>query len=86
MSNVDLVIIEGYKNQALNKIEINRSAVNKPLIADTDNSVIAIASDETTKSMKNLELPILNLNDTKEIAHFILSFFSLNTHLTKEKV
>ena len=85
MTNVELVIVEGYKNEALNKIEVNRSAINKPLIADTDNSVIAIASDETTKSIKNLELPILNLNDAEEIAHFILSFFSLNTHRTKEK-
>tara|TARA_B100000530_G_scaffold336799_1_gene292733 strand:+ start:3491 stop:4021 length:531 start_codon:yes stop_codon:yes gene_type:complete len=86
MSDVDLVIVEGYKNQVLNKIEINRSTINKPLIAGTDNSVIAIASDKSTKNIENLGLPVLNLDDTREIAHFILSFFSLTNHLTEEKV
>ena len=66
MSDVDLVIVEGYKNQVLNKIEINRSTINKPLIAGTDNSVIAIASDKSTKNIENLGLPVLNLDDTSE--------------------
>src|SRR3954464_7761137 len=42
----DLVIVEGYKNEAIPKIEVHRRVVKAPLLYPEDRNVIAIATDE----------------------------------------
>src|SRR5215469_4459277 len=45
MSPVDLVIVEGFKRAALPKLEVHRAALGKPLLANEDRDIVAIASD-----------------------------------------
>ncbi len=65
---VDLIMVEGFKSEAIPKIEIYRPNLNKRLLADSDKNVIAIASDGAVET----KLPVLDLNNPAEIAEFIL--------------
>jgi len=67
---IDLILVEGFRHEAIPKIEIYRPSVNQLLLADSDATIIAVASDGET----NTDLPVLNLNDPQEIAEFILSW------------
>lgn len=64
----DLVLVEGYKHEAIPKLEIHRPALGKPLLAPGDHHIVAIASDEAISS----PLPRFDLNHTEQIATFIL--------------
>lgn len=65
----DLVLVEGYKRVAIEKIEVRRlaSRSQEPL-ADTDAGVIAIAADHPVDSSR---LPIFALDDVAAIAGFV---------------
>lgn len=65
---VDLVLIEGYKRDAHDKIEAFRAAPKNPLIARNDPTIRAIASDCAIE----IDRPIFDLDETKDIADFIL--------------
>lgn len=67
----DLVLIEGYKEAAVPKIEIHRPALGKPPLWPENPHVIAVASDATIEC----PLPCLPLNDPAAIAAFILDHF-----------
>ncbi|MDF3415558.1 molybdopterin-guanine dinucleotide biosynthesis protein B [Sulfitobacter sp. M57] len=66
---VDLVLIEGYKRDGHPKVEAHRSVTGNPLIAPEDPTVRAVASDTPL----DLEVPVYDLNNTVQIADFILA-------------
>ena len=68
----DLVLIEGYKEAAVPKIEIHRPALGKPPLWPDNPHVIAVASDADLEC----PLPHLPLNDPAVIAAFILDHFN----------
>ena len=67
ISGVDLILVEGYKNENLPKIGIARKATGKGFTAGED-SFIALVSDFETSSA----LPHFGLEDIKDIANFIV--------------
>lgn len=77
IDNIDFVIVEGFKDSPIPKIEIHRPALGKPLISSSDSHVIAIATDDTSKVSSSL--PLLNLNDPSQIAEFIKNFIFRST-------
>jgi len=74
MTPVDLLLVEGFKWHSHPKMEIHRPAVGKPLLQTDDPEIIAVASDGAIAS---LSVPVLDLNDVKGIADFILERCSL---------
>ena len=64
----DLVLIEGYKREAVPKLEIYRAAVGKPQLWPDDPRIIAVASDDP---LPDCPLPVLDLNDIPAIAAFV---------------
>ena len=64
----DLVLIEGFKREAVPKLEIFRSEVGKPHLYTEDNQIIAVASDS---AVPDCPLPVLDLNDVLAIADFV---------------
>ena len=66
----DLVLVEGFRHEAIPKIEVFRTSLGQPLLAEHDSTVIAIASDTALES----HLPVLDLNNIKQIADFIIKF------------
>ena len=69
LSPVDLVLIEGFKNEYGLKMEAYRIENNNIPLVQSANDIIALASNSTHP---NLNLPIFDLDDTSEIANFIL--------------
>ena len=76
MAPVDLVLVEGYKRDAHAKIEVFRREAGHDLIQPGDALVRAVATDT---NLRPLPVPVLNLNDTKAIADFILREVDLAT-------
>ena len=69
---VDIVLIEGFKEHSHAKIEVHRSNLGKPLLAEADPSIVAVAADSSIILNK---ANLLDLNNIKEIADFILHYF-----------
>jgi len=68
LAPVDLVLVEGYKRDAHPKVEVWRAGTGQPLIQPGDPLVRAVASDAALR----LPVPVLDLNDTRAVADFIL--------------
>ena len=68
IDDLDLVLVEGYRDISFNKIELHRGSLNKPLLFKSDASIIAFASDI---EMTDISLPCFSLNDVSAIACFI---------------
>lgn len=77
-SCTDLVLVEGFKKEAFNKIELHRPSLKHPLMCVSDKNIIAVASDE--KISLPDKLPQLDLNNPQEIATFICRYFDLGQH------
>jgi molybdopterin-guanine dinucleotide biosynthesis protein B len=63
----DLVLVEGFKREAVPKIEVHRAALGKPLLQLDDPFVVAVASDAAL----DLPVPVLDLDDIAAIAAFV---------------
>ncbi|MFX0547278.1 molybdopterin-guanine dinucleotide biosynthesis protein B [Roseovarius sp. S1116L3] len=68
LSPVDLVLIEGYKRALHPKVEAYRAEAGNPLIAPDDPSIRAVAADCAIDA----PCPVMDLDDTRAIADFIL--------------
>lgn len=69
MAAVDLILVEGYKRDAHAKIEVFRREAGHNLIQPNDPLVRAVATDS---DLGDLPVPVLDLNNTAQIAEFIL--------------
>ena len=74
MAPVDLVLIEGFKSEPHDKLEVHRPAVGKPALYPRDPDVIALATDD---EVAGPGIPVLDLNDTAAIADFIVAHCGL---------
>ena len=74
MTDVDLVMVEGFKTYPHPKLEVHRSSLGKPLLYEGDQHIVAVASDSPLSPIK---IPILDLADTSGIADFILGHCGL---------
>jgi molybdopterin-guanine dinucleotide biosynthesis protein B len=64
MSQVDLVIVEGFKSEPHRKIEVHRAANGKPLLFPDDPAIAGIATDATLETA----LPVAHLDDIPAVA------------------
>src|SRR3954464_12295581 len=64
MSDVDLVLVEGFKREPHRKIEVHRAANGKPPLFPHDSEIVGIASDARLETM----LPVVDLDDIPAIA------------------
>lgn len=69
----DLLLVEGYKREAIPKLEVYRRAVGEPLLYPHDSHIVAIASD----ARLDTELPQFDIDDDAAIADFILRYVGL---------
>lgn len=70
-SKLDLVLVEGFKHEAVAKILLFRQDAGHPVNKLTiDEHTIAVASDITL----NVDVPVLDLNNLPEIVAFIVAW------------
>jgi molybdopterin-guanine dinucleotide biosynthesis protein B len=58
----DLVLVEGYKREAIPKLEVHRAATGKPWLYPDDPHVLAVASDvEPAQKIPRIDLDAISL-------------------------
>lgn len=71
LEHLDLVLVEGFKQAAIAKIELHRPSLGKPLMYPDDPHIIAIASDKPLAISQTI-IAHLDLNQPEEFVQFIL--------------
>ena len=91
-SELDLILVEGFKSEHFPKIELYRPSLQHKLLFPQDPTIIAIATDEpikvttentglSAKGISQLSLPPrLNINQPTDIKDFILKHFLDDKH------
>lgn len=67
LSPADLVLVEGFKQAAIPRIEVYRPALGKPPLHTEDPSFLAVVTDAPLE----IALPCLPLNDPAQVADFL---------------
>ena len=81
IDEVDIIIVEGYKDADIPKIGICRKENGKGFTDDLS-SFIAIACDFVPESVK---VPVFDINDAKGIADFIIDYLEKYKNMCEEK-
>lgn len=74
MSPVDLLLVEGFKQHAHDKLEVVLKGSGNPLIAASDKRVVAVASNDPDLATHVLLLP---LDEPEAVADFITQHLGL---------
>jgi len=74
LTPVDLLIVEGFKREGQDKLEIHRRETGKPLIYPDDPRVVAVLSDEP---LAGCPLPVIDIDDIAAIADFVMAHCAL---------
>lgn len=67
MAPVDIVIVEGFRNSSIPKIEVFRPALGREPRWPGNPTIVAVATDAAVKA----SIPVLDLNDSAGVAAFI---------------
>ncbi len=74
LSPCDLVIVEGYKRDTHDKIEVRNLELSHPALAGDDPLIVAIAANG---EILNSSVPVYNRDDVSNLANFILEHHRL---------
>lgn len=77
MAPCDLVLVEGFKREAIDKIEVHRPSLGRPPLFSDDPRIVAVATDGRVET----RLPVLDLDDIVAVADFVLSRCGLGGRL-----
>jgi molybdopterin-guanine dinucleotide biosynthesis protein B len=69
---VDWVLVEGFKESDLPKIEVWREASGKPVRFPSDERIVAIATDSSMALPEPTPRPVLDLNQPDDVAAWLL--------------
>jgi molybdopterin-guanine dinucleotide biosynthesis protein B len=72
-TQLDLILVEGFKPEAIPKIELTRPSLGNPLFFTEDDNVIAVATNAELPI--DTSLPVLDINRPDLIADFIIDQF-----------
>jgi len=70
LAAADIVLVEGYKREAIPKIEVFRAETGKPALFPDDPLIVAVATDDPAR-LPTTSLTILDLNDIDAITTHI---------------
>lgn len=73
-SPCDIVLVEGYKNEPIPKLEVHRAASGRPLLYPNDPDIVAVATDEALDTA----LPQVDVNHPEAVAYFIMRYLGFN--------
>lgn len=69
----DLVLVEGFKQEPVPKLEVHRPANGKPPLFAERSDIVAVACDEAIDA----PVPVLPLNDIDAVAEFVIAHCEL---------
>ena len=68
---VDWVLVEGFKDSDLLKVEVWRAQTNKPVRYMDDAFIVAIATDSPDQLPHATQRPVLDLNDAEAVVNWL---------------
>ena len=73
--DLDLILVEGFKQAALNKVEVHRKETGHPYLYPEDDNIIALISNEVDNpDVSTGQLPLLDINKPDEVVDFIIKY------------
>ena len=81
-SQLDMILVEGFKEESHPKIELHRPSIEKPFLHTNDNNIIAIAVDETIQTER--DIPQLDINNENQVVDFVLDYLQLDKQNLKQ--
>ncbi len=70
LSDMDIIVVEGYKTEAIPKIEVFRTEISPELVCKHDKNLIAVVGDKNPE----LGIPFFHINnETFPLVDFLLS-------------
>lgn len=72
-SGVDWVLVEGFKESDLSKVEVWRAIAGKPARYPDDPLVVAIATDSPLALPFATQRPVLDINDAQTLAQWLIT-------------
>jgi molybdopterin-guanine dinucleotide biosynthesis protein B len=76
MASVDLLLVEGFKQQGHDKLEIFQANLKQDLLCLKNKTIVAVASDD---ELSNVKQPVFKRNDVSGIADFIIAHCGLTS-------
>jgi molybdopterin-guanine dinucleotide biosynthesis protein MobB len=73
LENLDLILVEGFKHEPIDKIELHRPALGHPLLYPNDLAIIALATDNN--SAPSRAVTQLDINNVAQIADYVAARF-----------
>jgi len=70
--DVDWVLVEGFKDSDLQKIEVWRASANQPARYPDDDFIVALATDSPQALPQPTLRPVLDLNDPEAVAQWLV--------------
>ncbi len=70
--NLDIILVEGFKQEAFTKIEVYRKALSHRPLYPEDPDIIALVTELPAE--EHTGLPLLDINRPQDIADFVESF------------
>ncbi|MFC0135189.1 molybdopterin-guanine dinucleotide biosynthesis protein B [Massilia eurypsychrophila] len=74
LAPADLTLVEGYKWEAIDKLEVYRPALGKPALFMDDANVVAVASDAPRPAAAPAQLCWLDLNRPDQVLEWLTAF------------
>jgi len=71
-AGVDWVLVEGFKDSNLHKVEVWRAASGKPALYPDDPFIAAIATDSPAALPEPTGRPVLDLNQADDVAAWLV--------------
>lgn len=72
--DVDIILVEGFKENPFPKIEVSLAAANHSLMCAKDGTLLAVASD---RPLDDMNVPCYDINDVTSMADLIERRFNL---------
>lgn len=70
---VNLVLVEGYKREAMPKLEVHRAETARPWLFPDDTAILVVASDcEPPAVDSRRPIPRIDINDIEQLTEFII--------------
>lgn len=78
LAPADLTLVEGYKWEAIAKLEVHRPSIGKPAIYLEDKHIVAVASDVAAPPNLPQDLIWLDLNQPETVLRWLLAALEKN--------
>lgn len=76
LAPADLTLVEGYKWEAIPKIEVHRPIIGQPSLYAEDAHIVAVASDAAAPATLPRELAWLDLNRQEQVLTWLLKYMA----------